>query len=48
MELISISISKIAVPESQEKDIPPERHEAIFNSLTEKLGVKPRLYWVTF
>ena len=29
-----ISISKITVPESQEKDIPPGRHEALFNSLT--------------
>ena len=34
LSLELISISKITVPESQEKNIPPERHKALFNSLT--------------
>jgi len=31
-----IPISKITVPESQERDIPPERYEALFNSLADR------------
>ncbi len=31
-----IPISKITLPESQERDIPPERHEALFKSLADK------------
>ena len=31
-----IPISKIIVPESQEGDIPPERHETLFKSLADQ------------
>ena len=36
LELELISISQITLPESQEKYLPPERDEALFNSLIDQ------------